>query len=267
MKWIGLLIFLMINYTVSAQSQRVVGNYVQSQLGEQFNGWFYFSANDSSGTELWKTQGDSAYFVKDFYLGYTYMFNAWTPNSGAPSAFTVYDGHLYFTIVDNATYLRRLVKMDANEVCTTITTTVNSNRIVGNLQVYNNKLYYFESGNNGTSLKSYDGTNHVTVHSIPNLTNLSYGASFFEFQSNLVFGYSDCNACNGYLYFYDGTTVTQGPQYFDNDYVVPPNNFSFDGGNLYYKKYELFQNDLYYIWKDSASNKIQHFDGTNIRNE
>ena len=68
MKWIGLLIFLMINYTVSAQSQRVVGNYVQSQLGEQFNSWFYLSANDSSGTELWKTQGDTAHFVKDFYL-------------------------------------------------------------------------------------------------------------------------------------------------------------------------------------------------------
>ncbi|MBL0871567.1 MAG: hypothetical protein IBJ18_13425 [Phycisphaerales bacterium] len=216
----------------------------------------YFSAQgslESGGTnfELWKTDGTEAgtVLVKDIRVA-----TSATTGSSTPSAFTEYNGLVYFVANDGSTTGRTGV-----ELYRTDGTTAGTQRVVdlnpgtgsglnsGPLVVLNNKLYFFGAPpSSGFELCSYDDVNGVQVvadinpgPTQSNPTNLTvvgdklyYSTSFIPAGRTLV---------GAFLVVSDGTTagttildpvpggveritgplvVHQGKVYFNADRVI-----------------------------------------------
>ena len=235
-----------------------------------FNEAVYFSSNDGSGTELWKSNGSTAMKVVDL---------SDSDNGSVPYALTVFQEKLYFfVLLEDGTWLYSLDKSDKATALLKVgpndtffyydalklNASVNSIFFtkVGDLQgteLYkwspqlggietvaqvtlpaderNTSPYNINVFNDHVLYMAYDGTNGILLYVYNGSGIVSYPST--EIVSSTTF--------NGKLYFngwdpqhrseiwtYDGTTLEMVVDYFAGTESTNPLDFTVMGGNLYF---------------------------------
>ncbi|HLO84867.1 MAG TPA: ELWxxDGT repeat protein [Nostocaceae cyanobacterium] len=157
----------------------------------------YFTANDSSGVQLWSSNGTEA--------GTTRL----SSTSGfAPSDLIVFNNQLYFAASDN-TFGRELWTYNGTSVNRVSDINLNAgNSDPGNLTVVGNKLYFTAIDNSNTrKLWFYDGTNVNLVDvnlGLANTNTTKNPATYTAAFNNQLFFTAQNNT---QLWFTDGTTA------------------------------------------------------------
>lgn len=213
----------------------------------------YFAATDSSGDELWKTDGTEAgtVKVKDIWEG---------EGSSFPQYLTVFKGELYFCAgaEDEGD---ELWKTDGTEDGTQLVVDINpgtESSFPIQLYVFNDELLFSAATDgDGPELFKTDGTEEgtVLVKNIHEDDFPSFPESFFEFKDELYFIAGDAVTPEGqlssHLYKTDGTedgTVRVTPERLTLNSSDRPNTTAFNdhlyfGGISDSNEYELYRTD------------------------
>ncbi len=165
-------------------------------------GTTYFRAQlDSTGFELWKTDGTAAgtVLIKDILPG---------PGDSQPTEFTNVNGTVYFIAGSSSTSVRQLWKTDGTTAGTTLVKDVlpNSNNSIYSLTNANGTLFFLAEnilGNGRRDLWKSDGTAAGTVL-LKQLVSIE--PSLFPINGTLFFNASD-TATGTELWKSDGTTA------------------------------------------------------------
>ena len=164
----------------------------------EMGGKYYFSAGDSSGLELWVTDGTTAgtTMIKDINVGYY---------SSYPASFTVMGSKLYFT-ADDGENGRELWSTDGTAGGTTMVKNIHpsAGSDISNLTAIGNKLYFAaHNGVNSDAPWVSDGTEIGTF--ILSTTD-NNPAGFSAIGNNVVFVASTTDSGTE-LYITNGTLV------------------------------------------------------------
>lgn len=190
-----------------------VGSNNDSDLYMEYNGIFYFKANDQvHGNELWRSDGTEAgtYMVKDIYAGSSSGIVSSNSQNIQIKAYAVYNGYLYFTAQDGIDW--SIWRTDGTEAGTIKVITPSSPSII--LGATDNKLFFVNDNVGSTfgvnTLWSTDGTLSGTVllHTY-NTGNATQFRKSCIFNNVLYFGVYD-NATAFSLMKSDGTPAGTG---------------------------------------------------------
>lgn len=211
----------------------------------QFNGEYYFQANNANGFELWKTDGtpSGTVLVKDINPGsgssFSYRF----------SDFTVFNNALYFHAQDGVTG-SELWKTDGTAQGTVLVKDINPAPGTGSapsdFTVFNGQLYFSASSDDGRRKLwktdgSADGTTLVTDLAISTGTSFlpdDYSHGFPVFNGALYF------AGPGGLWKTDGTAVGT----VQNEDIATP----FGWFSYLYNGFAVFGDMLYVAAEDQT---------------
>jgi ELWxxDGT repeat protein len=234
------------------------------------NNKLYFTANNNdNGRELWVTDGTTAgtQLLKDIFPGRFEAYDTTYPNSSFSqygSFVTAFNNKLYF-YANNGVNGRELWTSDGTNAGTQLLKDINtgnaayygSNSEVGNLTIFNDKLYFTaRNGINGKELWVTDGTTAGTQL----VTDLNPGSSYRQNNGSLP---DDLTVSNNKLFFTanDGVNgrelwVTDGTAagtQLVKDILVNDSNPPFNGSKP--DNLTAFNNKLYFTADDEINGR------------
>ncbi len=160
----------------------------------KFNGLLYFTANGSSGNELWQTDGTQ--------VGTNMVIDLNPNGDSSPRQFTVLNSHLVFLAKDS-TNRYRLWSTDGTASGTVMLDTAGAS-IAGSMHKLNNKLLYFKPTKHPEVMWETDGTpNGTQALTIPALKTAKTFTTIYNENQALVY--------NNKLYFCGADTIEPLP--------------------------------------------------------
>lgn len=218
----------------------------------KFGKKMYFSADRSSGKELWVTENK--------YDGYTYQItDIWGgPSSSDPRNMIEYNGKLYF-VATNATYGAELYETDGLGIGTKLVKDIypgTKGSGIRDFVVCNGKLYFSaEDGTHGYELWVTDGTAAGTqmvkdIYATAGVSSFPYHLT--AFNNKLYFTANSELTSNVELWVSDGTAA--GTKMLKD---INPN----DGSNPY--NFTVYNNKLYFVANNGTrGDELWETDGT-----